>query len=173
MEKSVKNMNLMVRPLLGMWVAVLLLAGCAGGDNGDPPPPRPKTTALEGSAFAPGSGTSSKAFFSKALPGSGPFVGASIVARSLKDGKVYPLDNSAKVGLDGIFGINQVPFGQDYLITARKGNLVVMRLISIPDDAGPIFSVGEVDAASTAAVLLMENFIKEALGIEVNLRVDW
>jgi hypothetical protein len=157
----------------GGWVlAAALLAGCGSkGGHEDPPQPQILTTSLSGAAFAPEISTVSKALRSKTLAGSTAFEGAKVVATSLKDGQVYPPTNAAVVDQYGEFGINGVPFGHDYLVSARKGNLVVMKLISIPDDAGPIVEIGDIDAASTAAVLLAEGLITEALRLPVNVNL--
>ena len=151
----------------GWLLTVALLAGCGsnGGGGSTPPAKPPSTTSISGAAFVPGGSAASKA-----LAGAVPFVGATVKVTSLRDGQVYPQTNAAVVHQDGSFSINGVPFGQDYLVSARKGNLVVMRLISIPDDAGASIAIGDVDAASTAAMLLAEGLIKEALGVNVDLR---
>ncbi len=153
-----------VKPLFFCLLAVALLAGCSSGGGSDPPPGEP-TTSLQGAAFVPGGGAALKGSLYKALPGNGPFVGASVKATSLRNGIAYPREGVAIVGVDGGFDIADVPRGQDYLIMARKGNMVVMKLTKVPDNAPATMNIGEVDAASTSVALMLERFIKEALNL--------
>ncbi|MFQ5598909.1 MAG: LamG domain-containing protein, partial [Nitrospiria bacterium] len=132
----------------------LTACGGGGGGGGNPVP------TVEGTALIPGGGAIPKTGFSKTLPGTGAFINSKVRARSLSTGVSY--DSTGTVGSDGTFRIEDIPFGDDYLLMARKGNQVVSKFVTIPANVSSPFSIGKINLASTATVQRVERIVQDA-----------
>src|SRR3972149_7563286 len=166
------RMGNIVNPVIKLWLGIfcmaLLLAGCGSGSGDDPKVQNSAT--ITGMVLKPYEDISAAARplqLQKALVA---FSGASVEVINLDDGSHYPKDGATVVDSVGKFEVSGIPLGQHYLIKAKKGNLVMMKLIFIPADGSKDINAGTVDPASTAAALLAEQYIKDALGgAEINL----
>src|SRR3990172_12936872 len=163
--------SLVMKRLLGIFCVTLLLAGCGSGGGGDKGKGIPKSATLTGTVFKPAGGSDlAKPQLLQLQKALVPFAGATVEVIGLDDGGHYPKGGAKIVDSVGKFEITGVPVGQYYLIKAKKGNLVMMKLKYISADDARSINVGTVDSASTAAALLAEQYIKDALGgTEINL----
>ncbi len=144
---------------------VVFLAGCGGGGGGGgTPPPSMKGQAL----LPPGNGPSATLVVSKALPGSAAFANATVIARSLSTGNTYQA--STTVDENGNFTIENTPYDDDYLVIAKKGNIVLLKFVSISNNAARPFELGEVDASSTAHAIMLSNLIDGQFPQDIDLR---
>lgn len=124
---------------------------------------------LTGVAFVPGGAIQKTRRFAP-FRVDGPFIGAKVAAIGLRDGMTYPQRGTSLAGVNGEFSIHEIPSGQHDLVAARKGNMVLMKPVAVPENPPGAMEIGEVDATSTSVALMLEHFIREEL--KLNERFD-